>query len=246
MRIELERGEGWCEIRSVISQAKPDDRNQASAILGAIYSFQLLSAYNSSEAPPKVESVLNQEADLTRFASLPQMSVLTQSEIRGKLEELRDDELVEYNDGGTFRLKPAGREMITVVLTGGAFDIIHPGHVETLQKAKSLGDVLVVSVARNATYARNRKKSPLHDETLRRDLVQSLKSVDAAILGSSIDIFETVLSVRPDIIALGYDQSHNEDGLRREIERRKIECKIVRLDSSVPSIKSSKIINEFY
>ena len=104
---------------------------------------------------------------------------------------------------GVLRLTERGRKEIVVVMAGGSFDIIHPGHVETLEKAKALGDVLVVSVARNSTYLRNKKEIPLHDEKLRRKMVESIKFVDAAILGSEVDLFETVELVRPDIIASG-------------------------------------------
>ncbi len=135
-------------------------------------------------------------------------------------EELQKLGLLENVDRGVLRLTERGRKEIVVVMAGGSFDIIHPGHVETLEKARALGDVLVVSVARNSTYLRNKKRDPLHDEKLRRKMVESIKFVDAAILGSEVDLFETVELVRPDIIALGYDQSHNEDGFRKEVSRR--------------------------
>ena len=50
----------------------------------------------------------------------------------------------------------------------------------------------------------------------------------------------------PDIIALGYDQFHNEDGFRKELSKRGLTVKVVRLDSSVPEIKTSKIARDYY
>ncbi|MDG6994784.1 MAG: FAD synthase [Nitrososphaerota archaeon] len=126
-------------------------------------------------------------------------------------------------------------------MTGGGFDIIHPGHVETLERARALGDVLVVSVARNATFERNKKRKPIHDETMRRRIVASMRAVDAAVLGSETDIFETVQLIRPDIIALGYDQAHSEKGIKTEVSRRGLNLKVVRLQSTVPEIKTSRI-----
>jgi cytidyltransferase-like protein len=161
-------------------------------------------------------------------------------------EELKKLGFLENVERGVLRLTERGRKEIVVVMAGGSFDIIHPGHVETLEKARALGDVLVVSVARNSTYLRNKKRDPLHDEKLRKKMVESIKFVDAAILGSEVDLFETVELVRPDIIALGYDQSHNEDGFRKEISRRGLRAKVVRLDSSVPEIKTSKIAKDYY
>jgi cytidyltransferase-like protein len=143
--------------------------------------------------------------------------------------------------GSSVRLTKSGRSAIKVVLSGGVFDIIHPGHIYTLKKAKALGDVLVVVVARNETVKRLKGSEPLHDEKLRQMLVSSIRFVDAAILGSTRDIFETVELVKPDIIALGYDQIHDEDTLLREGRSRGLEFKVVRLDSPYPYIKSRDI-----
>ena len=144
--------------------------------------------------------------------------------------------------GDSFTLTEKGRRHIKIVMTGGVFEIIHPGHVQTLEQAKHLGDILVVSVARNETVKRNKHRVPIHDEELRRKLVASISFVDGAVLGSETDIFETVLLLKPDIIALGYDQRHSEEMIRREVESRGVNAKVVRLDSSVPDIKTSKIV----
>ena len=163
-----------------------------------------------------------------------------------QLERLRNSGLAENSGTDSVRLTTEGRKEIRVVMAGGSFDIIHPGHIETLEKAKALGDVLVVSVARDSTYLRNKKKKPLHNEDLRRKLVGSIKFVDAAILGSEEDIFKTVEIVRPDIVALGYDQSHDEIGFRRELSKRGLNVEVVRLDSSIPDIKTSRIARDYY
>lgn len=143
-----------------------------------------------------------------------------------------------------YYLAEKGRKKIRVIFAGGVFDIIHPGHVHTLRESKKLGDVLVVSIARNSTVVKNKGHEPLNDEKLRQVLVQSLKSVDCAILGSKRNIFETVMKVDPDIIALGYDQKHDENVLAQEIARRGLKAKVVRLSSPIPNIKSSDIIKE--
>ena len=159
-------------------------------------------------------------------------------EIVGSLES----EGLCTGSGDSFTLTEKGRTRIKIVMTGGVFEIIHPGHVQTLEQAKRLGDILVVSVARNITVERNKHRVPIHDEKLRRKLVASISLVDGAVLGSETDIFETVLLLKPDIIALGYDQRHSEETIRREIEGKGVAAKVVRLDSSVPDIKTSKIV----
>jgi FAD synthetase len=162
------------------------------------------------------------------------------SKIKVELEDLEKDGMVLLKSSRP-KLTDAGRKGIVVVMAGGAFDIIHPGHLETLDRARALGDVLVVSVARDATFQKNKKRKPFHGEKLRQRLVSSIKSVDAAVLGSETDIFDTVVWVKPDVIALGYDQHHGEESMRKEISRRGMNVKVIRLDSSLPEIKTSKI-----
>ena len=64
-----------------------------------------------------------------------------------------------------------------IVLAGGVFDIIHPGHINTLNAAKKLGDVLVVVVATDKTAIKMKKRTPLHNAQLRQELVSSLTMV---------------------------------------------------------------------
>lgn len=117
--------------------------------------------------------------------------------------------------------------MVRVVATG-VFDIIHLGHLHFLEKAKDLGDELVVVVARDST-ARKMKHEPIISEGMRVELVQALKPVDRAVLGYEDDMFRIIQEVRPDIIALGYDQQFDEDQLNEELAKRGINAKVVRL-----------------
>ena len=128
-----------------------------------------------------------------------------------------------------------------IVLAGGVFDIIHPGHIHTLTAAKALGDVLVVAIATDKTAQKMKKMSPLHDQELRCELVSSLSMVDEAIVGHEKDIFETVKEVKPDIIALGYDQIHQEKFISDGCKRISLDVKIVRLQSPIPKLSSSEI-----
>jgi cytidyltransferase-like protein len=162
------------------------------------------------------------------------------SQVTHELEDLAREGFVTLN-GSRPKLTDVGRREIVVVMAGGAFDIIHPGHLETLDKARALGDVLVVSVARDKTFEKNKKRKAFHGEKLRQKLVSSIKSVDVAVLGSETNIFDTVVLLKPDVIALGYDQHHTEESLRKEISKRGMSVKVVRLDSSLPGIKTSKI-----
>ena len=132
-----------------------------------------------------------------------------------------------------------------IVLAGGVFDIIHPGHIHTLSAAKALGNVLVVAIATDKTAKKMKKRSPLHNQELRRELVSCLSMVDEAIVGHEDDIFQTVKQVKPDIIVLGYDQVHQEKFISDGCKRINLNVEIVRLESPVPHLSSSEIEKEY-
>ncbi|MDG7044345.1 MAG: FAD synthase [Nitrososphaerota archaeon] len=157
------------------------------------------------------------------------------------IKHLIDEGYLKSSNGSVY-LTPLGRSMIRVVFTGGVFDVIHPGHIHTLKTAKSKGDVLVVSVARQANVLRFKNKIPIHDEKLRLELVQSVKFVDLAILGDEKDIMKTVELIKPDIIVLGYDQSHREEDLVSEGQKRGLKFEVKRLTTPHPHIKTRNII----
>jgi len=137
------------------------------------------------------------------------------------------------------------RGSLRVVLAGGVFDIIHPGHIHTLKAAKALGDILVVAIATDKTAQKMKKRIPLHNQELRRELVDCLSMVDVAVIGHENDIFETVKLVKPEIIALGYDQTHQEKFISDGCKQINIHTKIVRLQSPVPELSSSDIQKEY-
>ena len=132
-----------------------------------------------------------------------------------------------------------------IVLAGGVFDIIHPGHIHTLNAAKALADVLVVAIATDKTAQKMKKRPPLHNQELRRELVSYLSMVDVAIVGHEEDIFQTVKEVKPDIIVLGYDQIHQEKFIDDGCKRINLDIEIVRLQSPVPDLSSSEIEQKY-
>jgi len=132
-----------------------------------------------------------------------------------------------------------------IVLAGGVFDIIHPGHIHTLNAAKALGGVLVVAIATDKTAEKMKKRSPLHNQELRRELVSYLSMVDKAIVGHEDDIFQTVKEIKPDIIVLGYDQVHQKQFISDGCKRINLDVEIVRLQSPVPELSSSEIEKEY-
>jgi cytidyltransferase-like protein len=151
--------------------------------------------------------------------------------------------LVEKSD--PTKLTFIGRDALKVVLVGGVFDLIHPGHIHTLKAAKAQGDVLVVVVARQSTAQKIKKYRKIyHDEKLRRDLVTSLNFVDLALIGKEGTLYDTVEYVKPNVIALGYDQAHSEKEIAENCKKRNLNVQVIRLSTPIPGSKSSKIKEE--
>ena len=142
-------------------------------------------------------------------------------------------------------LTELGRTSLKVVLAGGVFDIIHPGHIHTLNAAKDLGDVLVVVIATDKTAEKMKKRLPLHSQEQRKMLVDALSVVDLSIVGHEGDIFKTVDFIRPQIIALGYDQIHQEKFITEGCRKINLDVIVARLQSPIPEVSSSVIEKKY-
>ena len=120
-----------------------------------------------------------------------------------------------------------------VVLASGVFDLLHLGHVRFLEEAKQAGGEnakLVVIIARDSTVEKIKGKKPIMSEEQRCILVESLKVVDKAILGfEGFDIGEVIDEIKPDIIALGYDQTEMETAIQTYITMHQLPIEVVRI-----------------
>jgi cytidyltransferase-like protein len=147
------------------------------------------------------------------------------------LEKREQKLLTERN--GRFYLREDVRKKLKVVLTGGAFDVLHIGHLITLIEAKKYGDVLVVAVAKDE-HIKRKGRDPIHHQEYRKMMVGSMKMVDAAISG--FEDPKTMLKlVDPQVIVYGYDQ---KEFLKPE------GVKIVKLERKIDDskFKSGKIL----
>lgn len=157
-----------------------------------------------------------------------------------KIQKLADFGFIERDDKS--KLTFLGRDALKVVLVGGVFDLIHPGHIHTLKAAKAQGDILIVVIARISTAVIIKKDRKIyHDEKQRAELVSSLRFVDLAVLGQHGTLYDTVEHIKPDIIALGYDQAHSEKDIAENCRKRNLVVRVVRLNTPVPRTKSSQI-----
>ena len=124
------------------------------------------------------------------------------------------------------------------VLASGVFDLIHPGHLAFLKRAKEIGGPearLIVIVARDSTVEKLKGRRPVIPEEQRRILVEGLKPVDQAVLGSeNLDLEGFLEKFKPDIVAVGYDQDRIEAQVRKIIEERNLPIQVVKIEKFGP------------
>ncbi len=130
------------------------------------------------------------------------------------------------------------------VLVFGTFDILHAGHIHFLQSAKKLGDMLIVVVARDKTVKLLKKKHSVHTEKERATILRELRCVDQVVLGDpKLNVYTVIKKIKPDVIALGYDQIAFTDKLHEKIQEFGLNTKVVRLKPyKNGNHKSSKIL----
>ena len=127
------------------------------------------------------------------------------------------------------------------VMAFGSFDHVHEGHRYYLSEAKKLGTLTVV-VARDINIQKFKEFTPKYSETERVEHVKELGIADHVILGHEQDIYEVVEEVKPDIIAMGYDQRPADEVVEKELEKRGLSISIVRIKGyKEDQYKSSKL-----
>jgi FAD synthetase len=133
------------------------------------------------------------------------------------------------------------------VLVFGTFDILHAGHIHFLKSAKKLGETLTVVVARDKTVKLLKKKQSVHTEKERVTILREMRCVDAVVLGDpKLNVYAVIKKIKPDVIALGYDQIAFTDKLQEKIQEFGLNTKVVRLKAyKNGNHKSSKILKRF-
>ena len=136
----------------------------------------------------------------------------------------------------------------TLVMVFGTFDFLHLGHIYTFQQAKALGDKLVVVISQDSSVEKIKGKAPFFSQMERKQLVESLKTVDVAIIGDKTDFFVPVRAYKPDVIALGYDQQvMSETQIRQKLNAIGLtKTKIVRLKPFQHNKHKSSSLKKFY
>ena len=117
--------------------------------------------------------------------------------------------------GQVRRLQVSGKK---IVFTNGCFDVLHPGHLDLLARARSLGDALVVAINGDDSVKRLKGPNrPIFPETERGEILSALDAVDFVCTFNEDTPLETILDVRPDILVKGADWVDNIVG-SKEVE----------------------------
>ena len=105
-----------------------------------------------------------------------------------------------------------------VVFTNGCYDVLHPGHIRLLERARSLGNVLILALNTDVSVRRFKGPSrPFFNERERADLALRLQAVDAVVFFDEDTPRELIAAVLPDVLVKGADWAHFIAG-REEVE----------------------------
>ena len=95
-----------------------------------------------------------------------------------------------------------------IVFTNGCFDILHSGHVQMLNEAKSLGSYLIVGLNSDESIRRLKgKERPINGEEDRKFVLENLMAVDEVIIFSEDTPFRLISKIKPDVLVKGGDWS---------------------------------------
>jgi FAD synthetase len=138
----------------------------------------------------------------------------------------------------------SSHKSLSTVLAFGTFDLLHPGHRNFLRNASKLGKKLVVVVARDRNVWKLKNKRPTQGERARLRAVRKLSFVSRATLGQREfnHRYNLVQKLKPDIIALGYDQLTRTSSLAKDLRKLGQAVKIVRLKPFHPERYKSSLL----
>jgi FAD synthetase len=117
------------------------------------------------------------------------------------------------------------------IMVFGTFDGLHKGHLNFFKQARNLHQFpfLVVSIARDKNVLKIKGKYPNLSEKTRVALVKKCKLVDKVVLSGLKDHLPHIIRMRPNIIALGYDQKAYIKNLKKDLKNKGVSVKIIRL-----------------
>lgn len=126
----------------------------------------------------------------------------------------------------------------------GTFDVLHSGHINFFRQARKLSAnaYLIVSVARDVNVKKIKGLPPRRREKSRLGAVKKCALVDRALLGGIKDYISHIIKQKPEIIALGYDQTAYIKNLKPLLAQKGLKVKIVKLKAYYPKIYKSSLV----
>jgi rfaE bifunctional protein nucleotidyltransferase chain/domain len=122
-------------------------------------------------------------------------------------------------DEAILRFGRAKRNGRRVVFTNGCFDILHPGHIRSLEQARDLGDVLIIGLNSDASVRQLKGPTrPVLPEQERAEILAALESVDAVIIYDDPTPREVIARLLPDVLVKGGDWASDKIVGREEVE----------------------------
>ncbi|HVH27463.1 MAG TPA: D-glycero-beta-D-manno-heptose 1-phosphate adenylyltransferase [Vicinamibacterales bacterium] len=141
----------------------------------------------------------------------------------------------------TARVADARAHGVRIVLTNGCFDLLHVGHLHLLQRARALGDILVVAINDDASVKRLKGQNrPLIPEVQRAEMLAALRFVDYVTLFSELTPLRLIQAVRPDVLVKGGDYTPDQVVGRDVVERYGGRIEIVPL---LPGLSTSGLVD---
>ena len=138
--------------------------------------------------------------------------------------------------------------MKKIVLVGGCFDILHIGHLRFLEKAKKLGDLLVVGINDDGFIKRTKGKNrPIIPAKQRREILLGLKCVDKVFV-TNMALYDdrNLIKYSPDVLVFGTEKAKlkRRKKIAKEVEDKFPKIKTVFLNSGVNYVSTTKIENK--
>jgi rfaE bifunctional protein nucleotidyltransferase chain/domain len=128
-----------------------------------------------------------------------------------------------------------------VVFTNGCFDLLHPGHIHSLEAARNLGDFLIVGINSDESVRTLKGRSrPLIPEQERAEILAALECVDGVVVFDELTPQNVIAALLPDILVKGSDWPGNQIVGREEVEA--AGGKVVLIDN-VPGYSTTEILN---
>lgn len=121
------------------------------------------------------------------------------------------------------------------IITFGTFDVFHVGHINILERARTMGDYLIVGVSSDALNFSKKNRYPIYSEVDRVKIISAMRFVDEVFIEESLDLkLDYIKKYNADILVMGDDWQGRFDWVKSA-------CEVVYLPRT-PSISTTEII----